>query len=485
MATPDQEPDEILQGEDLKKKLKKESKQKKKSKDEKKKSKKIKKAEKVQVENDEVVIPQEEEVVVEDDSTDQAEPIPEEEFVVDYQPEEIQNQVFAEENGEEFFDKTVGDERKIFISRIPATFDEEAITRTLNNAFGEDSVENVALTEAKKEDEYEPWADKPREENGKEKEKEHQGFAFVTMTSIEKRNEAIAKGTVKGNPKENSKRKHTLYIRPIVRLDEFADNEGVNDNCFLWTKFRCPYGADCKFKHVGEGACEEKREAVGDKRSKQKCFSFRTQGKCKLGEECPYSHDFEPKKSEEKKVVKKDAKDKDCINWKTKGKCRKGDKCPYRHGESVREATLAKKQKKVEKREREEDKVSQPLSIRVFGLNYDTTEGDVREYFKHCGVIKEITFPLFEDSGRSKGYCGVLFVSPKATEKACELDGQELHGRWLSVQPGKMYLKQWKEREEQGKKDGEGEDNEEIEEVPVTGEFGQKVKKRKTHGFKE
>jgi RNA recognition motif-containing protein len=86
-------------------------------------------------------------------------------------------------------------------------------------------------------------------------------------------------------------------------------------------------------------------------------------------------------------------------------------------------------------------------------------------------------FPVFEDSGRSKGYCGVLFTSPKATEKACELDGQELHGRWLSVQPGKMYLKQWAEREKTRLEETQAE--------PEVGEFGQKVKKRKRHGFKD
>lgn len=175
-----------------------------------------------------------------------------------------------------------------------------------------------------------------------------------------------------------------------------------------------------------------------------------------------------------------DVKDKDCINWKTKGKCRKGDKCPYRHDEAVRQAFLDKKEKKAEKK-RKLEKKPQPLSVRVFGLNYDSTEEDVRNYFKHCGVIKEITFPIFEDSGRSKGYCGVLFVSPKATEKACELDGQELHGRWLSVQPGKMYLKKWEQMETDRKKDSERstDDGEKL------GEYGQKIKRRKKHGFKD
>ena len=175
--------------------------------------------------------------------------------------------------------------------------------------------------------------------------------------------------------------------------------------------------------------------------------------------------------------------EKDCINWKTKGKCRKGDKCPYRHDEVVRKNALEKKERK---RRNQDDggrteKDRQPLSIRVFGLNYDTDEHDVRAYFEHCGPIVELTFPRFEDSGRSKGYCGILFQSPKAVAKAVELDGKELHGRWLSVQAGKMYLKKWEEQH-QSRKEG---NEEQPDDEPAVGEFGQKVKKRKRHGYSD
>jgi RNA recognition motif-containing protein len=92
----------------------------------------------------------------------------------------------------------------------------------------------------------------------------------------------------------------------------------------------------------------------------------------------------------------------------------------------------------------------------------------------------ELTFPTFEDSGRSKGYCGILFQSPKAVAKAVELDGKELHGRWLRVQAGKMYLKQWEEQHEAG-----NEKRNKDEKQAQVGEFGQRVKRRKQHGFKD
>jgi RNA recognition motif-containing protein len=153
-------------------------------------------------------------------------------------------------------------------------------------------------------------------------------------------------------------------------------------------------------------------------------------------------------------------------------------------------------------------KVKQSLSIRVFGLNYDTTETDVRGHFADCGRIMEVTFPLWEDSGRSKGYCGVLFTSPKAVMRAIELDGMELHGRWLRVQEGKMYLRKWEEAEKNndkrrrhdddnvgrwggdggsGKRGGGGAPGENTKKFdePLVGEYGQRVKRRKKHGYKE
>jgi len=390
------------------------------------------------------------------------------------------------------FDSDNEDDRKIFLSRIPNTFNEDSITRIFSKVFGENCTDHIALSTKREEDidnanfqfhhnrEEDNDKDRGHQEFQKNMNQDstfpHRGFAFITMSSVELRNEAIRKGTVRGKAKEASKRKHTMYIRPVVRSNEEGEEPSAFNTCFLWSKYRCPYGNECKFNHIGEGGCLQSN-AVKDPASrlkKQRCFSFRTRGKCKLGDNCPYSHDFKVKSSNSVKECIKIPREKVCINWKSKGKCRKGDKCPFRHDESVREAFLAKKEKK-KKRSRNDN--PQPLSVRVFGLNYDTKEEDVREFFQHCGLIREIAFPTFEDSGRSKGYCGVLFTSPKATEKATDMDGSSLHGRWLSIQSGKMYLKQWQEREEERVK--------EKKENVALGEFGQKVKKRKKHGFKD
>ncbi|KAL3786947.1 hypothetical protein ACHAWO_013786 [Cyclotella atomus] len=392
------------------------------------------------------------------------------------------------------------DESKAFLSRIPQSFNEDSIRRILHEKFGSDCIVDVSLVSVKEEETN-------KDGSGKDEKKEHRGFGFVTFSSKSTCKMAIECGTVRGSAKENSKRKHTLYIQQVVRDEHDSESNAVGkDVCFLWKKYRCPYGDECKFFHEGPGGCAN--DAV-EKQKVQKCFSFKKRGKCKLGDECPYSHDVGGGKNEnvdltsaageETKKPSNDKSAKDCINWKTKGKCRKGDKCPYGHDESLRLKAVAKKGKSKDasdnlsktKRKLQEraDKVKQSLSIRVFGLNYSTTREDVHEFFAHCGKIVEITFPTYEDSGRSKGYCGILFTSPKAVRKAVEeMDGSELHGRWLSVQEGKMYLRKWEEdeRARRGGNTGEVESGDGMtKEAPLIGEYGQKVKKRKKHGFAE
>jgi RNA recognition motif-containing protein len=395
------------------------------------------------------------------------------------------------------------DECKVFLSRIPQSFNEDSIKRILHEKFGDGCVVVVSLVSTKEDE---------TEANNVTEKKEHRGFGFVTFSSKEICQETLKCGTVRGSAKESSKRKHTLYIQRVVR-DEYTESNGPSESnagkdiCFLWKKFRCPYGDDCKFVHDGEGGCNI--EAADEKKSKvQKCFSFKKRGKCKLGDKCPFSHDTcsnnESKAADTSIEVVANAKNKtdnlkDCINWKTKGKCRKGDKCPYRHDESVRLKALSKKDTSVNstdgmtktkrKLQDRQSKVKQSLSIRVFGLNYSTTKEDVQNFFSHCGKIVEITFPTYEDSGRSKGYCGILFASPKAVQKAVEeMNGCELHGRWLSVQEGKMFLRKWEENEKVKRGDVEGgHENRggKTEDEPRIGEFGQKVKKRKKHGFSD
>ena len=454
------------------------------------------------------------------------------------------------------------DSRKIFLSRIPQSFNEEIITRILETKFGTGCVVNVSIVYDKTENggaAAAAAADKNKKSGNKHDDQQppaHRGFAFVTFLSSSKCQEAILAETVRGSSAKSAstpskQRKHTMYIRPVLRDDTSTehttnnhstrtndttehDENNSKDICFLWTKHRCPYGEKCKFIHVGEGGCvsttttttyyvdakhNDGAATTGTTTKKKHCFNFKKNGKCKNGDDCPFLHDIHVstthKKHKEEAEDENKNKDKSqimCINWKNKGKCRKGDKCPYRHGNSdnndknegsdagnmecnaddgmMSAPTIEKKEKKRKPKDKS-NKNRQSLSIRIFGLNYNTTPDDVRALLQNCGPIMELTFPTFEDSGRSKGYCGVLFQSPKAVEKAVLLDGCELHDRWLPIQEGKMYLRKWEEVENDrrredcwGKDDDDVKENDGEKEI-VIGEFGQRVKKRKKHGYKD
>ena len=343
-----------------------------------------------------------------------------------------------------------------------------------------------------------------KEDRERDPEKEHRGFGFVSFATAEIRDSALKLGTIKGGRKKTSKKLHTMYLRPYVAKtydddddDENADggnnDSGENDAdaayantasssvgrdvCYLWNLNRCPYGDECKFRHVGEGGCikQEKDLSLAEQKQlrrkrKGKCFVYKKKGVCPKGDNCPFWHDFVPDTQQTGTTGSKDnagssatctvvvpKSEKDCINWKTKGKCRKGDECVYKHDPEVRRKALEKIARKKRAREGADAaestnnpkrrKEKQPLSVRVFGLNYDTTEADVREFVESRAghPVKSIVFPRFEDSNRSKGYCGVYFASPKAASAAVEkCDNAELHGRWLRVQTGKsMAVEQW------------------------------------------
>jgi RNA recognition motif-containing protein len=455
------------------------------------------------------------------------------------------------------------DECKVFLSRIPEKFSEERLKEILARHFGRSGDDTAAAAgddkdAGEQEDDKEGGEDNnntnvsslievsllaPKEEGrdvgGAEERKgddynkasKHRGCAFATFPTVEMCQKAIEQGTIKEKASENSKRKYTIYIRPVVREDESGgiSKKDNGNGCFLWErKGHCPYGSSCKFEHPestkggdGSGDNDEKKgegEPDGKRQRIRKCFNFKKKGTCKDGDACPFLHVAPTSKPESEKegADAPQPKQKHCINWKTKGRCRTKD-CPFRHDESVKEKLLAKKKSKTDEllakqksktdelavakqKAKEaaptvEKKKKQPLWCRVFGLSYNSTEESIRKLFDPCGTIDKVEFPVFEDSGRSKGYCGVLFQSPKAVQKAVEtLDGTELDGRWLRVQEGKMMLGQW-ERREKERDDaaaGEGDENmnqgdEQSGEVVTTekdvGEFGQKVKKRKKHGF--
>lgn len=392
------------------------------------------------------------------------------------------------------------DEYKIHISRVPTSFDETIVHRILVDHFqldqdNADDVLQVELIFPRPDGNHDPTtAAKPLKQPShhhdtttmnhldigdddgssnkhvkpnnatRPEPTTHRGFGFLTLANKEHYDKIIACPTIKGGKNPTSTKLYTMHIRP------YTTSPDETNHCYLWTQGRCPYGDNCKFEHKGPGACcvpvtkhtDDDDEEESKKRGK--CFAFK-KGKCLKGKNCPFSHQLQ------KPTIPVDNKDpkssipkseRDCLSWKSKGKCSKADNCPYRHDPKFLRKVEEKRKRKRQAQEgstmdgttphpasggddsnHKKQKQKQPLCIRVFGMAYDTTLEDIQAFFHDCGKIQRMEFPTFEDSGRSKGYCGVWFTSPKAVEKAIELNGQELLGRWLSVQAGKMYLKEW------------------------------------------
>ncbi|KAL3915627.1 MAG: hypothetical protein SGILL_005558 [Bacillariaceae sp.] len=361
---------------------------------------------------------------------------------------------------------------KIHIARVPTKFDEAIVRRILQDKLKEEIegddviVKTVELIYPREDVDGEAGNEPERKDTARvdKADKEHRGFGFVSFNSQNAMEAALELGTTKVGRKATSKKLYTMHLRPyqdkIATEKEGDENDEQTNNlhnvCYLWSLNRCPYGDDCKFRHIGPGGCVNDNAADMDpnerlRKKKGKCFAFK-KGKCDKGDDCPYSHDvvvvdLENKESSHHKDIP--TSEKDCINWKTKGKCRKGEKCPYRHDPELQQRALDKKKRKRQEEGDNEDsnkkrKEKQPLAVRVFGMPYACTEQDVRDLFAQCGTIQKIVFPIFEDSGRSKGFCGVWFVSPKATEQALKLDGAQMHDRWIRIQRGKtMDVSEW------------------------------------------
>lgn len=75
--------------------------------------------------------------------------------------------------------------------------------------------------------------------------------------------------------------------------------------------------------------------------------------------------------------------------------------------------------------------------IFVGNMSYNTSEGDLRQFFGQYGQVTDIKIITDRDSGRSKGFGFVSFASNQEGEKALVANQAELDGRQLNVSTAK------------------------------------------------
>ncbi|KAJ6772822.1 PHRAGMOPLASTIN INTERACTING PROTEIN 1-RELATED [Salix koriyanagi] len=86
-----------------------------------------------------------------------------------------------------------------------------------------------------------------------------------------------------------------------------------------------------------------------------------------------------------------------------------------------------------------ESKTSEDIADRVYvgGIPYYSTEDDIRSYFEGCGTITELDCMTFPDSGKFRGISIISFKTEAAAKRALALDGSDMGGFYLKIQPYK------------------------------------------------
>jgi nucleolin len=74
-------------------------------------------------------------------------------------------------------------------------------------------------------------------------------------------------------------------------------------------------------------------------------------------------------------------------------------------------------------------------SVYVRNLAFQTTEETLKKLFSPCGEILQIRLPIFEDTGKHRGYGFVDYKEKDGAKKALSLNRKEVDGRQILVEP--------------------------------------------------
>ncbi|XP_042480421.1 phragmoplastin interacting protein 1 [Macadamia integrifolia] len=89
-----------------------------------------------------------------------------------------------------------------------------------------------------------------------------------------------------------------------------------------------------------------------------------------------------------------------------------------------------------------ESQVSGDVATKVYvgGIPYYSTEDDIRSFFESCGTITEIDCLSFPETGKFRGIAMITFKTEAAAKRALALDGADMGGLFLKIQPYKITL---------------------------------------------
>lgn len=95
-----------------------------------------------------------------------------------------------------------------------------------------------------------------------------------------------------------------------------------------------------------------------------------------------------------------------------------------------------------------EDREQSIKKVYVGGIPYYSSEDDIRSFFEGCGSITALDCMTFPESGKFRGIAILTFKTDAAAQRALALDGADMGGFFLKVQPYKANREKVKSNHE-------------------------------------
>ncbi|XP_057809537.1 phragmoplastin interacting protein 1 [Salvia miltiorrhiza] len=181
----------------------------------------------------------------------------------------------------------------------------------------------------------------------------------------------------------------------------------------------------------------EASENVKKKRKKKRDESETLENVKKKGDESEASENVKKKKSNKKKkrprqwwMIKKRNNDNKKTEEAENGAVNEGNQNESR---STAEQLVANADVSIASRKN----IETSQKVYVGGIPYYSNEDDIRSYFEGCGTITCIDCMTFPDTGKFRGIAIITFKTEAAAKRALALDGSDMGGFFLKIQPFK------------------------------------------------
>ncbi|XP_057733503.1 phragmoplastin interacting protein 1 [Arachis stenosperma] len=188
-----------------------------------------------------------------------------------------------------------------------------------------------------------------------------------------------------------------------------------------------PAEASPQAAHEVEGSNKENgSEGLGSKKKNKK---RKVKEDADVATEAPNDAEKSTNKKEKKKKKKK--------QQKKKKKTKTVEQNNSNHEGEVPQATVLNESSNNTNANSSQDGCDDPTKVYVGGIPYYSTEDDIRSYFESCGTITEVDCMCFPESGKFRGIAIISFKTEAAAKRALALDGADMGGLFLKIQPYK------------------------------------------------